>query len=277
MKLKKKLMLTTILAISVFVSSTSYATDKQKSEIKIDEEKLNNLVEKVNEDTIITDVSLPKDAASGKGESKTEGNKPVEEIPKDSKPEANEAVDKKVENTESIDMDKKNKEPTGERALKDLESKPNEEEVKKENLEETQAKEASISNTDSKPNPSLQNNNPAKENIISKDTSDLEFMDRLNNIQSQEVKKPYINKNTPKTASLERLTSKQTLVTSFDDKGSNLRLNLANTADGKLDRTSGGDYVIKPQTLIILIAILAAILSSISIAIRGNKFSKKQS
>lgn len=275
MKLKKNLIFTTILAISVFVSSTSYAADKQKSEIKIDEEKLNNLVEKVNEDTIITDVSLPKDGASGKGDSKTEENKAVEENPKDPKAEENKALDKKAEE-ESSDLDKKPQDETKEKTLKDSENNPNDKEIKKENVEENQVKEDSIQESNPKPNTSLPNNDKTNANINSNDTSNLEFMDRLTNIQSQEVKKPYINNDKSKTASLERLTSKQTLTTSFDDKGSNLRLNLANTSDGILD-SRDERFRVKPQTLIILIAILAAILSSISIAIRGNKFSKKQS
>lgn len=276
MKLKKNLIITSILAISVFVSTTSYAADKEKpakpSEpaVMINQDAINKMADKVNGETIFAEEGQKVPEEEGKDKDKTE-NKPVEENP-NKKPENPESTEGSAESSDPQSQGNPEKVEDGKDKAEQEKDPSKAEDDKKENKlpENTnQSVQNGSSNTEGQ---DVQNNN------VNNPESSNELMNRLNNIKSNEEaqeERLYIGDENPKTGTLERLTSKETLTTSFKDKGSNLRLNLANTSDdNKADNTK---YIIKPQTLIILIAILAAIFSAISIAIRGRGSSKKDS
>lgn len=286
MKLNKKLILTTIIAISVFVSSTSYASEKDKVSISINENALSKMAKKVDKNTIFAEegTDLPKKEENNM----TQDNKPKD----DKKPENQESSenpnvivkpqtekDEKPNNLEGQDESEIPKNDTNDKD--DLEANKNSDELDGEN----KPNKGKVDKTEKPKNP---NSSSHKDNFdkvpIQGEENNPEFnkfesMHRLENMQRNEKKQnnAYIGGFDSNTATLQKLTSKETLTTSFKDKGSNLRLNLANIND---DEDSTGkkesQFIVKPQTIIILIAILAAIFSAISIAIRVNKKNKSQ-
>lgn len=284
MKLKKNLILSSILAISVFVSSTSYASDTEPI-MQVNQKKLTNMANKVDEHTIITDVTLPKKEG---GKDKAEGSeKPKEENPNKNpesqeNPESGEA-NGEATNPENPEGQENPENPEnagtgkGDSAEGEAPADPNKVQSEGKDEGNPDKKVENLPNQGPKPNTSLKGDSQTNK-LINPGSPNMELMNRLNNIKNNEnaQNQPfYIVDSSPKSGSLERLTSKETLTTSFKDKGSNLRLNLANTADNDSGDTS--KYIIRPQTLILLIAILGAIFSAISIAIRGRGPAKKDS
>lgn len=276
MKLKKKIIVSSILAFSVFVSSTSYASEKDAPMIRVNEKALSEMADKVTDDTIFTE-----EGENGKanGESKPSEKKSDENTINPPSVEGSGEEVKPINPQEQKDPGKTEDKTTDNTGKAESEGANNPSKIE----ENKNEKPSTPINNDlaSGRGPSqdapiaTENQNSVGKNL---DDSNLELMNRLNNIKSDQESQGerfYISSKNPETGSLEKLTSKETLITSYNDKGNNLRLNLANTAE--YDEASKSKYVISPQTLILLIAVLAAIFSAISIAIKGKKPTKKDS
>lgn len=267
MKLKKNLISASVLAFSIFISTTSYAADKDKPVIKVNEQALSEMANKVTDETIIKEkVQDDENIGKTQGESEPSQTNPEENPNPPSLEEAGENP-----NSQNPDLAKDpNKEITKDDKPKNEEdlTKPQDPNIKDQTLPET-ADKASGGGPLASESISSQNSS------LTENTSDgpkLESIDRLNNIKSQEESQGgsfYVKSKDHETSSGEKLTSKESMTTTFDDKGSKLSLNLEDRSDNK-DMVNSR-YLIRPQTLILLIAILGAILSALSIAIRGKK------
>lgn len=268
MKLKQNLIIA-LLATSLLVSSTSYASDSKAEIKKVDENALINMAEKVDENTIITENLKSKSDTTTSNQT----NNKIEDK-SSSTEKAREKIDQEnLEKLEKIDDKIKGTKNKGE--IKE-ENKVNDENKSSLEKKESVNKEEKI--IDSK----KENPNEEKTNEKSK-TEEVKFepMDRLEEINKQEAKTNnqiiYIEDDNVENKTLEKLTSKETLTTDFNDKGGNLRLNLANTrADSLQKGKNGSRFILSPQTIILIIAILAAIFSAISIAIKGAKAKYKK-
>lgn len=282
-KLNKNLILISILTVSIFVSSTSYASSKDNVRIKVNQAALNEMASKVDRNTIFAEVDteLPKNEKNDR----TEGNKkPIDKNPNN---------DPKTENPVSTENPNDTVKPET-----DKDKIPNESEVEdksdipKDTIDDIEDKKDTnevIKDNGSNKNPVDKNEGPKKQNLPSdqKDSNqaivdekndfgspNFETMQRLENIHKDEKSKDksYSETVNSNIVTMQKLTSKETLTTSFKDKGSNLRLNLANVNDdGKTTEKEVSKSVIRPQTIIILIAILSAIFSAFFIAISGKK------
>lgn len=290
MKLNKNLILTSMLAISVFISSTSYASNEENINIEINQAALDEMANKVDKNTIFTEVDTVL-SQNGENDKTQEDKKTTEEKPKDKnksenpqstensnvivKPQTEEDKEtNESENQDETDTSEDDKDDKNDKNDKEvLEDKEKSDQIDKDNesnnnpIDENEIPE----NQDSSSDKILEEENKSK-------SPNVESMQRLENIHKDEKVKnmTYAPRANSNGQTLQKLTSKESLTTSFKDKGSNLRLNLANVEDyenstGKKD----SQFIIKPQTIIILIAILAAIFSALYIAIRGKNKKNK--
>lgn len=296
MKLKKNLILASFLAISMFISSTSYAASEGERQVHVDEEALSEMAHKVDRDTIFAE-EAPKAPQNEQNSNK----QPVQEEPSSEKPnnqtdiiesseglneggrpleESQSGEDKPVGNDQGENSSGSDGKNTMDKHPENSENQR--EDVGYNNPQNPPANKQAI-NKDN--NLSKDPNLNQKEQETSPQNKDFSAITRLENMQKdEEIQREenshdqaysYIEDTGSQTGSLKKLTSKENLKSSFTDKRSNLRLNLASTSDSSgTGENSQSQFIIKPQTLIILIAILGAISSAISIALKG-KSSKK--
>src|SRR5699024_4981480 len=226
MKLNKNLILTSMLAISVFISSTSYASNEENINIEINQAALDEMANKVDKNTIFTEVDTVL-SQNGENDKTQEDKKTTEEKPKDKNksenPQSTENSNVIVkpqteEDKETNESDKQDETDTSEYDKNDKDDK--------EVLEDTEKSDQINKYNDT-------NNNPIDENEIPENqdsTSDkiveeenkskspnVESMQRLENIHKDEKVKnrTYAPRANSNGQTLQKLTSKESLTTSF--------------------------------------------------------------
>lgn len=289
MKIRKLYLLIGLLSLNLFFVLPSYAQEEAtNNEIKIDSSKLEDMAKQIDDNTIIYDESKIVNKPSP---SPNQNNQEASNV--DSDPKSKEATGKGNTSNEaanekdssqadpgSKENSKPNKDAEIDTMIKNLDE--NTQEIK--NVLDRGSKSDQV-NPESEEKVSTKEetpktlNNKAKENLDNGDN--LKNTKEINSTIGDSIFNTG-EKNNLDTRQEETITSKETLRSIFgmpSKKNKNLEVKLDDEEKNKKTQTTEVNYsnsIFSPQTIIIAITILAAILSAATIAIKDRKFNKKK-